>query len=74
MENIRRLVLKEDELKQILKETRAEIKGLIEETLLYKQVYEATMNSEYEVKEKTAKAHAFKVVRATFDPRDDDSA
>jgi len=53
-----------------LKETRAEIKENIEQTRLYKQVYETTMQSEYEVTEKTAKAHAFKVVRAGFDDKD----
>lgn len=72
MENlthIEKLVEKENELKASLKETRTEIKAEIEATRLHKQVFEATMQSEYEVTEKTAKAHAFKVVRATFDPK-----
>ena len=67
MEHIGQLVDKENDLKRLLKETRAEIKENIEQTRLYKQVYEATMQSEYEVAEKTAKAHAFKVVRGGFD-------
>jgi len=71
MTHIEKLVEKENELKAILKETRTEIKAEIEATRLYKQVFEATMQSEYEVTEKTAKAHAFKVVRATFDPKKD---
>ena len=73
MEHIRQLVQKENELKQALKDVRSEIKGQIEETRLYKQVFETTMQSEYEVTEKTAKAHAFKVVRATFDEKEDDA-
>jgi hypothetical protein len=71
MTHIEKLVEKENELKASLKETRTEIKAEIEATRLYKQVFEATMQSEYEVTEKTAKAHAFKVVRATFDPKKD---
>ena len=71
MTHIEKLVEKENELKARLKETRTEIKAEIEATRLYKQVFEATMQSEYEVTEKTAKAHAFKVVRATFDPKKD---
>jgi len=70
MEHISQLVAKENDLKSLLKETRAEIKENIEQTRLYKQVYETTMQSEYEVTEKTAKAHAFKVVRAGFDDKD----
>jgi hypothetical protein len=70
MEHISQLVEKENDLKRLLKETRAEIKEEIEQTRLYKQVYETTMQSEYEVTEKTAKAHAFKVVRAGFDDKD----
>jgi hypothetical protein len=75
MENlthIEKLVEKENELKASLKETRTEIKAEIEATRLYKQVFEATMQSEYEVTDKTAKAHAFKVVRVTFDPKKDE--
>jgi Tfp pilus assembly protein PilP len=71
MQNIADLVAKENDLKSLLKETRAEIKEEIEKTRLYKQVYESTMQSEYEVTEKTAKAHAFKVVRAGFDDKDE---
>ena len=74
MEHIRQLVQKENDLKQALKDVRSEIKGQIEETRLYKQVFETTMHSEYEVTEKTAKAHAFKVVRATFDEKEDQDA
>jgi Tfp pilus assembly protein PilP len=70
MEHISQLVEKENDLKRLLKETRAEIKEEIEQTRLYKQVYETTMQSEYEVTDKTAKAHAFKVVRAGFDDKD----
>jgi hypothetical protein len=73
MEHIRQLVQKENEFKASLKDVRAEIKGQIEETRLYKQVFETTMQSEYEVTEKTAKAHAFKVVRATFDEKEEDA-
>ena len=75
MENlthIEKLVEKENELKASLKETRTEIKAEIEATRLYKQVFESTMQSEYEVTDKTAKAHAFKVVRVTFDPKKDE--
>jgi hypothetical protein len=71
MQNIADLVAKENDLKRLLKETRAEIKEEIEKTRLYKQVYESTMESEYEVTEKTAKVHAFKVVRAGFDDKDE---
>ena len=67
MEHIKELVEKENDLKRLLKETRAEIKDKIEGTRLYALVYEATMQSEYQVTEKTAKAHAFKVVRSKFD-------
>ena len=70
MEQIAELVAKENDLKRLLKETRTEIKEKIEQTRLYKQVYESTMQSDYEVTEKTAKAHAFKVVRAGFDDKD----
>ena len=76
MENlthIEKLVERENELKASLKETRAEIKAEIEATRLYSQVFEATMQSEYEVSDKTAKAHAFKVVRATFEPKKEDN-
>jgi hypothetical protein len=71
MQHIQNLVLKEEDLKRLLKETRDDIKNHIEETQLYKQVLETTLTSEYEVTEKTARAHAFKVVRATFDKKDD---
>lgn len=71
MEHIAELVAKENDLKRLLKETRAEIKENIEQTRLYRQVYESTMQSDYEVTEKTAKAHAFKVVRAGFDDKDE---
>jgi hypothetical protein len=77
MENlahISALVDRENELKQDLKDARTEIKTLIEATKFYKQVYDTTMESEYEVTQKTAKAHAFKVVRATFDPKKEDAA
>lgn len=70
MEQIAELVAKENDLKRLLKETRTEIKAAIEKTRLYKQVYDTTMQSNYEVAEKTAKAHAFKVVRAGFDDKD----
>ena len=70
MEQIAELVAKENDLKRLLKETRTEIKEKIEKTRLYKQVYDTTMQSNYEVTEKTAKAHAFKVVRAGFDDKD----
>lgn len=70
MEHIAGLVAKENDLKRLLKETRTEIKEAIEKTRLYKQVYESTMQSEYEVTDKTAKAHAYKVVRAGFDDKD----
>lgn len=72
LERIRELVGRENDLKRLLKETRAEVKEKIEDTRLYKQVYEATMQSEYQVTEKTAKAHAFKVVRSTFDDKEDE--
>jgi len=71
MERIADLVVKENDLKRLLKETRAEIKEEIEKTRLYKQVYDSTMQSDYEVTEKTAKGHAFKVVRAGFDDKDE---
>jgi hypothetical protein len=70
MEQIAELVAKENDLKRLLKETRTEIKEKIEQTRLYKQVYDTTMQSDYQVTEKTAKAHAFKVVRAGFDDKD----
>ena len=70
MEQIADLVAKENDLKRLLKETRTEIKEKIEKTRLYKQVYDTTMQSDYQVTEKTAKAHAFKVVRAGFDDKD----
>ena len=70
MEQIAELVAKENDLKRLLKETRNEIKEKIEKTRLYKQVYDTTMQSDYQVTEKTAKAHAFKVVRAGFDDKD----
>ena len=70
MEQIAELVAKENDLKRLLKETRTEIKEKIEKTRLYKQVYDTTMQSDYQVTEKTAKAHAFKVVRAGFDDKD----
>jgi hypothetical protein len=65
--DIHALVKREYELKDSLKDIRSEIKAAIEETRLYKQVLETTMQAEYEVSEKTAKAHAFKVVRASYD-------
>jgi hypothetical protein len=72
MEHIREFVERENDLKRLLKETRQEIKEKIEGTRLYKQVYESTMQSDYQVSEKTAKAHAFKVVRSKFDDKDDE--
>lgn len=71
MQHIQNLVAKEDDLKRLLKETRDEIKDAIEETTLYKQVLESTLTSDYEVSEKTARAHAFKVVRAKFDKKEE---
>lgn len=70
---IRKLLEKEDALKNHLKELRQDVKEALESSQLYKNVLEATMNGEYKVTEKAARAHATKVARDSFGPEKTDA-
>lgn len=61
------LIAREETLKMKLKKVRAVLKKQLEESDIYKQVYEKEMASEeFKVCKKTAKAHALKVARANY--------
>jgi len=71
---IRKLLEKEDALKAHLKELRQDVKEALESSQLYKNVLEATLNGEYKVTEKAARAHAIKVARDSFGPDKESSS
>lgn len=74
MTSIKKLIVREQDLKSELKELREHIKAAIEGTPQYKTVYEAAVEvRDVEVNQKTAKAHAFKVVYDSFKPKDEEN-
>lgn len=61
------LIAREERLKMKLKKIRAVLKKKLEESDIYKQVYEKELaNEEFKVSVKTAKAHALKVARSNY--------
>jgi ABC-type transporter Mla subunit MlaD len=73
MSTIERLIDEESTLKNNIKDIRLQLKKAIEETPLYKAVLTNTLAStEPKVSQKLAKAHAFRVVRATYDKEEEE--
>jgi hypothetical protein len=69
---IHTLILKVDEAKARLKELNAELKANLEDTGVYKDVLQATMEDKrYNVTEKMASSHALKVALEHFRPKDE---
>lgn len=65
--SISNLIAREERLKLKLKKIRAVLKKKLEESDIYKQVYEKELgNEDFKVSSKTAKAHALKVARANY--------
>ena len=65
--SISNLIAGEERLKLKLKKIRQVLKKKLEESDIYKQVYEKEIdNEEFKVSVKTAKAHALKVARSNY--------
>jgi hypothetical protein len=77
---IQKLMDKEQEAKEALKEIREELRDALAETEIYKTVFDATLlqsSEKCKVPEKVAAAHALKVTMANFKKEkdaDDESA
>lgn len=70
---IKKLIERELALKSELKDLRERIKTEIEHTPQYRSVFDAAIDVQgIEVNQKTAKAHAFKVVYDSLKPKDED--
>lgn len=71
MDKITDLIQKIDKYTEKLKELRTELKDEIEETPMYKSVYESTSvkNGEIVVSEKDAATHAYKVTLKNYKQR-----
>jgi hypothetical protein len=66
------LILKVDDMKAKLKEVNSELKAALEDTDVFKNVLQATMEDKrYNVTEKMAAAHALKVALKHFTPVDE---
>lgn len=70
---IHSLIDEENDLKERLKTLRGDLNELFEQTSVYKSVFDAAIEStrQHKVSEKVAKAHALKVTRVVFSPKDD---
>lgn len=70
---IRTLIEEESELKERMKNLKSDLNELFEQTSVYKSVFDAALEStkQHKVSEKVAKAHALKVTRVVFTPKDD---
>ena len=67
---IRKLLDKRNDLTDELKMVRAEIKDLLEETDMYKDIFDQTVNQgseAYEVSEKDAAKHALKIALKNYE-------
>jgi hypothetical protein len=63
------LIMKVEDMKAKLKDANAELKAALEDTDVFKNVLEATMEDKrYNVTEKMAAAHALKVALKHFTP------
>lgn len=68
-QSIKILITKLDELKARTKETNEELKLALEETDVYRDILQASMEDKrYNVTEKIAKVHAHKVALKHFTP------
>ncbi len=73
--NIQELIDRVDKYTEKLKEIKSELKEEIENSSLYKEVYESTISaSGVEVSEKDAASHAFKVALKIFKKRAGDDS
>lgn len=73
---IQKLMDREQEAKDALKEVREELRDALSETDIYKSVFEATLlqaSAKCKVPEKVAAAHALKVTLANYKKEKDDS-
>jgi chaperonin cofactor prefoldin len=70
---IRTLIDEENDLKERLKTLKSDLNELFEQTAVYKSVFDAAIEStrQHKVSEKVAKAHALKVARVVFSPKED---
>jgi len=68
MDVIQKLIIREDNLKEKLKDVRTVLKNALIESDVYKAVLEDTLGDKdgFKVTEKVAKAHALKVARETY--------
>lgn len=72
MSAIRKMIEQELAMKKGLKELRENIKSEIEDTATYRSVFEAAIEvRDVPVNQKTAKAHAFRVVYDALKPKDE---
>ena len=68
------LILKVNDAKANLKDLNAELKASLEDTDVFKNVLQATMEDKrYNVTEKMASAHALKVALKHFTPEEEES-
>lgn len=70
------LLENETEAKQSVKNLRDELNELFEQTAVYKSVFDAAVETTkaHKVSEKIAKAHALKVARMVYTPKEDAEA
>jgi hypothetical protein len=70
------LLENETEAKQSVKNLRDELNELFEQTAVYKSVFDAAVETTkaHKVSEKVAKAHALKVARMVYTPKEDAEA
>ena len=73
---IHMLLENETDAKQSVKNLRDELNELFEQTAVYKSVFDAAVETTkaHKVSEKIAKAHALKVARMVYTPKDDGEA
>jgi hypothetical protein len=73
---IHQLMEREAEAKESVKNLRDELNELFEQTPVYKSVYDAAVETTkvHKVSEKVAKAHALKVARMVYTPKEDAEA
>ena len=63
----------ETDLKERMKNLKGDLNELLEQTAVYKSVFEAAVETTkaHKVAEKVAKAHALKVARMVYSPKDE---
>jgi hypothetical protein len=73
MDEIKKLIAEEKDLKAQLKDIRTGLKEKLEASSIYAACLEQTLDSEeIKVSKKLAKAHALKVARSSFDDDEDE--